>query len=84
MSCWSHQACSGSDIVCMCAEEEAGITRLLYLDPAEPRESFSSDTVICSLISSCLVFKHNYEMKAAKISAFYAFGFLVFIVHHLR
>lgn len=62
---------TGSETVCVSAGEEAAVTRLLHLDPAEPRESFSSDMVICGLISSCLTFKHNYEMKAAEISAFY-------------
>lgn len=49
----------------MSADEEDVIPQHLYLDSVEPRESFSSDMVICCLISSCLIFRHNYEMKAA-------------------
>lgn len=39
--------------------------RVFFVDPVEPRDSFSSDMLICCLISSCLIFRHNYETKAA-------------------
>lgn len=65
----------------MSAEEEADFTWLLYLDPAEPRESFWSHMVICSLISSCLIFKHNYKMKQQKSAPF--ISFLLFDIHSL-
>ena len=65
-------------VLLMSADGDDVIPLLLYLDPAELWESFSSDMVMCCLISSCLIFRHNYEMKAAAMnqSLLFAFWFL--------